>query len=59
MLLRIPALLTPDEVRHCRQALEAASWQDGKATASLSLDGALGSSTADNAKIGTITVTLN
>ena len=33
MLLRIPALLTPDEVRHCRQALEAASWQDGKATA--------------------------
>ena len=33
MLLRIPCLLTPDEVRHCRQALEAASWQDGKTTA--------------------------
>ena len=30
-----------------------------KATASLSLDGALGSTTADNTKIGTITVTLN
>ena len=33
MLLRIPALLTPEEVRHCRQALESASWQDGKTTA--------------------------
>ncbi len=33
MLLRIPALLTPDEVSHCRQALENASWQDGRATA--------------------------
>ncbi|UBQ40268.1 Fe2+-dependent dioxygenase [Comamonas thiooxydans] len=33
MLLRIPCLLTPDEVRHCRQVLEAASWQDGKTTA--------------------------
>ena len=30
-----------------------------KATASLSLNGALDSTTADNAKIGTITVTLN
>ena len=30
-----------------------------KATASLSLNGALGSTTADNTKIGTITVTLN
>lgn len=30
-----------------------------KATTSLSLDGALGSTTADNTKIGTITVTLN
>ena len=30
-----------------------------KATASLSLNGALGSTTADNAKIGTITVMLN
>ena len=33
MLLRIPALLTPDEVKHCRLALEQAAWQDGKATA--------------------------
>ena len=33
MLLRIPALLTPDEVRHCRQALESAAWQDGRTTA--------------------------
>lgn len=36
-------------------AVEAAP----KATTSLSLDGALGSTTADNTKIGTITVTLN
>lgn len=36
-------------------AVEAAP----KATASLSLNGALGSTTADNTKIGTITVTLN
>mgnify|MGYP000970477079 CR=1 FL=1 len=33
MLLRIPALLTSDEVRTCRQALEQADWQDGRATA--------------------------
>ena len=33
MLLRIPALLSPDEVRACRQALERADWQDGRATA--------------------------
>lgn len=33
MLLRIPSLLTPEEVRQCRQALEAADWQDGRATA--------------------------
>lgn len=33
MMLRIPGLLTPDEVQHCRNALKAASWQDGKATA--------------------------
>ncbi len=33
MLLRIPALLTSEEVRQCRQALEAATWQDGRATA--------------------------
>jgi PKHD-type hydroxylase len=33
MMLRIPALLSPDEVRQCRQALEQAAWQDGRATA--------------------------
>ena len=33
MMLRIPALLSPDEVRLCRQALEQAPWQDGRATA--------------------------
>lgn len=33
MMLRIPALLTPDEVRQCREALEPAPWQDGRATA--------------------------
>ncbi|WP_027017250.1 Fe2+-dependent dioxygenase [Comamonas composti] len=33
MLLRIPALLTPEEVRHCRQALHHAPWQDGRTTA--------------------------
>jgi PKHD-type hydroxylase len=33
MLLRIPALLTPDEVRHCREKLLEAEWQDGKTTA--------------------------
>ena len=33
MMLRIPALLTPEEVRECRQAMEAADWQDGRVTA--------------------------
>ena len=33
MMLRIPGLLSPDEVRQCRQALEQAPWQDGRATA--------------------------
>ena len=33
MMLRIPALLTADEVRQCRKALEEAAWQDGRATA--------------------------
>ncbi len=33
MMLRIPALLTPEEVRACRQALERADWEDGRATA--------------------------
>lgn len=33
MMLRIPALLTPEEVRECRRAMEAADWQDGRTTA--------------------------
>lgn len=33
MMLRIPGLLSPDEVRQCRKALQEASWQDGRATA--------------------------
>lgn len=33
MMLRIPSLLTPDEVRDSRQALEQATWQDGRTTA--------------------------
>jgi PKHD-type hydroxylase len=33
MLIRIPAVLTPDEVAHCRGVLEAASWIDGRVTA--------------------------
>ena len=33
MILRIPALLTPEEVRECRRAMEAADWQDGRTTA--------------------------
>jgi len=33
MLLTIPALLSPDEVREARAMLESAAWQDGKATA--------------------------
>ncbi len=33
MLISIPDLLTPDEVRQCRAALEAAPWTDGRRTA--------------------------
>ena len=33
MMLRIPALLSPEEVKHCRSLLEQAQWQDGKTTA--------------------------
>lgn len=33
MMLKIPALLSAEEVRQCRQALEAAAWQDGRTTA--------------------------
>jgi PKHD-type hydroxylase len=33
MLLRIPNLLTPDELAICRERLAAAAWGDGKVTA--------------------------
>lgn len=33
MLLTIPEVLTPDQLRHCRAQLAAASWVDGRATA--------------------------
>ncbi|MFT3799599.1 MAG: Fe2+-dependent dioxygenase [Burkholderiaceae bacterium] len=33
MLIRVPALLSADEVRQCRKALSEAAWQDGRATA--------------------------
>jgi len=33
MLVTIPQILTPEEVAHCRQMLEAAAWADGRATA--------------------------
>jgi PKHD-type hydroxylase len=33
MLIRIPQLLTPAEVAHCRTVLEAAAWVDGRVTA--------------------------
>lgn len=33
MMVEIPGVLTPDEVRRCREMLEQASWQDGRHTA--------------------------
>ena len=33
MLVRIPDVLTPDEIAHCRASLEQANWVDGKITA--------------------------
>lgn len=33
MMLRIPALLTSADVKMCREALDQAAWQDGRATA--------------------------
>lgn len=33
MLLSIPQVLTPDQVRHCRDKLAEASWVDGRVTA--------------------------
>lgn len=33
MMITVPDVLTPDQVRHCRQALDQADWVDGKVTA--------------------------
>lgn len=33
MMLEIPDLLTPEQLRQCRAALEGANWQDGRLTA--------------------------
>ena len=33
MLIQIPNVLTPEEVRYCRQRLESSNWVDGRATA--------------------------
>lgn len=33
MMLEIPDLLTPEQLRQCRAALERADWQDGRQTA--------------------------
>ena len=33
MMLEIPDLLTPEQLRQCRAALDGASWQDGRLTA--------------------------
>lgn len=33
MFVQIPDVLTPDEVRHCREVLQAAHWVDGRLTA--------------------------
>ncbi len=33
MMVTIPGLLTPEQVRQCRQALEQAEWSDGRETA--------------------------
>lgn len=33
MLIRIPQILTPEQIQDCRQALTSAPWQEGKKTA--------------------------
>lgn len=40
MLVRVPALLSPDQVAHCRTVLEGADWIDGRATAGTQSAGA-------------------
>jgi len=46
MLIRIPQVLTRDEVKQCRETLQAAEWGDGKATA-----GYLSSRVKDNEQL--------
>ena len=43
MLIHIPAVLTPDEVRACRAALDAGRWIDGRGSA-----GRMAASAKDN-----------
>lgn len=33
MLLHVPGVLTPDQVKHCRSVLQNANWADGRLTA--------------------------
>jgi PKHD-type hydroxylase len=47
MMLRIPQVLTPEQVRQCRHLLEAADWRDGRATA-----GHLAAKVKDNQQLG-------
>jgi PKHD-type hydroxylase len=46
MLIRIPQVLSPQQVRDCRKALETAEWGDGRATA-----GYLSSRVKDNVQV--------
>ena len=46
MLVRIPQVLSAEEVKDCRKALETAEWSDGKATA-----GYLSSRVKDNVQV--------
>jgi len=47
MMLRVPQVLSPEQVRQCRQLLEAADWSDGRATA-----GHLAAKVKDNQQLG-------
>ena len=33
MIVQVPQVLSPDQVAHCRRALEGAAWADGRITA--------------------------
>lgn len=35
MLIQVPRVLNPEQIKHCRQLLDSASWIDGRATAGL------------------------